>query len=93
MTLSKVNLERRSEKSTPQQSPERSSASNVSAANSVNKFEGSAFNVASRQTEVVVLMDSNRKYLDLESVFPEIKMRIIHVETQISKCHYKLSQI
>ena len=76
-TSSKVNLERRSEKSTQLQSPEPSSASNVSTANSVNKFENSVFNVASRQTEVVVLMDSNRKYLDLESVFPEIKMRII----------------
>ena len=61
---SKVNLERRSEKSTHLQSPEPSSASNVSTANSVNKFENSAFNVVSRQTEVVVLMVSNRKYLD-----------------------------
>ena len=76
-TSSEVNLERRSEKSTHLQSPEHSSASNMSTANSVNKFQNSAFNVGSRQTEVVVLMDSNRKYLDLESVFPEIKMRII----------------
>ena len=76
-TSSEVNLERRSEKGTHLQSSEPSSASNVSTANSVNKFKNSAFNVASRQTEVVVLMDSNRKYLDLESVFPEIKMRII----------------
>ena len=76
-TSSEVNLERRSEKSTHLQSPEHSSASNMSTANSVNKFQNSAFNVGSRPTEVVVLMDSNRKYLDFESVFPEIKMRII----------------
>ena len=75
-TSSEVNLERRSRKSTHLQSPEPSSASNMSTANSVNKFQNSAFNVASRQTEVAVLMVSNRKYLDLESVFPEIKMRI-----------------
>ena len=55
-TSSKVNLERISEKSTGLQSPEPSSASNVSTANFVNKFENSAFNLASRQTVVVVLM-------------------------------------
>ena len=40
-TSPEVNLERRSEKSTHVQSPEPSSASNVSTANSVNKFQNS----------------------------------------------------